>query len=405
MLSGGLIRSQVIEGLVLDKSTREGIPYVNISIPGSGLGTVSQFDGHFKLDAGDRPAGMDSLVFSVVGYIKKGILIREEMDTIFVMLEPASFGLDAVLVSPKSPEEYIQMAVDKIPDNYIDKAFNGTLYQRSLIRLNGHFLESTEAIMKGYIMPVVDDKKDSTRIKMLAFKYFDEEEKALGSIVTKKRKKKPNKVAIEGLDSIMVNLGKDISEGFDIYTQVDSNFIKQLYHEGPQIEKTRFWFGKLLFRGKRQVLNIGFKGRLGGVAEQHGRVLLDYESLAIESFGIQIRTSSLKIKALLLLFGIRFHGADVVVRFNSIPTDKGWIPDLMSIDVFVDLEKIRIFSKNVPVMVEVNTYTRFLDVEVPGSDECRTGQLVKKHTALKKQFKSDPSDPLWEKYADQIKKN
>lgn len=389
---------QMIEGRVLNAADRSDVPYVNISVSGTTLGTISKFDGRFELDVSGRAEGKDSLRFSAMGYDSKTILITKSMDTIYVLLAPNSVQLNSVLVSPKSPEEYIQMAIDRIPDNYISEPFNGSIYQRTMIRLNGKFMESSESILKGYIMPVMGEINDSTRLKMQAFKYFDQEEEAIQSIVSKRRKKKGDKMAIKGLDSTMLSLGREMSESFDIYTQIDSNMIKQLYKQGPQFEKTKFWYEDLIQLEDREIIRIGFKGRLGGVANQKGYILLDYESLAIEAFTFQVRSSDFKIRMLLKVMGINFNGIDVVFRFNSISSEAGWIPDLMSADVFIDLEKIKIFSKNIPIKIEVNTYIRFLDIEVPANDKCLSGELVKKRTPLQEQFKSDVNNPLWDKY-------
>ncbi|MEQ8323675.1 MAG: carboxypeptidase-like regulatory domain-containing protein [Vicingaceae bacterium] len=399
----GQLSGQVIEGLVLQTDRKTTIPYVNIRIGGTAIGTVSQFDGRFKLDVSERPKTKDTLIFSAIGYENKVIPITAEMDTIYVTLTPTSVGLDAVLVSPKNPEELIAAAAENIPENYAKEAFNGTLYQRQMIRLNGKYLESSEAILRARVAPIVNSMSDTTSIKMLAFKHFDEESQAIKTIISKKRKNKPDKMAIEGMDSVMISLSREISENFDIYTQVDSNYIRQLYMKGPQTDKTKFWFENIIQREGRQLINIGFKGRVGGIANQQGQILMDYESLAIESFIIQLRTSSFKLRMLLKLVGINFNGADVVFKFNSIMTEEGWIPDLMSADVFVDMEKIKLFSPNIPIRIEINTQTRYLDIDIPATDDCKGKGVVKRNTALKDQFESDTNNPLWNEYDQKIR--
>ncbi|MEQ9062923.1 MAG: carboxypeptidase-like regulatory domain-containing protein [Vicingaceae bacterium] len=399
----GQLSGQVIEGLVLQTDRKTTIPYVNIRIGGTAIGTVSQFDGRFKLDVSERPKTKDTLIFSAIGYENKVIPITAEMDTIYVTLTPTSVGLDAVLVSPKNPEELIAAAAENIPENYAKEAFNGTLYQRQMIRLNGKYLESSEAILRARVAPIVNSMSDTTSIKMLAFKHFDEESQAIKTIISKKRKNKPDKMAIEGMDSVMISLSREISENFDIYTQVDSNYIRQLYMKGPQTDKTKFWFENIIQREGRQLINIGFKGRVGGIANQQGQILMDYESLAIKSFIIQLRTSSFKLRMLLKLVGINFNGADVVFKFNSIMTEEGWIPDLMSADVFVDMEKIKLFSPNIPIRIEINTQTRYLDIDIPATDDCKGKGVVKRNTALKDQFESDTNNPLWNEYDQKIR--
>jgi len=63
----GIYGQVLVRGRVLDAASAEGLSYVNIGIPGAGIGTVSRSDGHFELIIPDSFAH-DSLKFSMVGY-------------------------------------------------------------------------------------------------------------------------------------------------------------------------------------------------------------------------------------------------------------------------------------------------------------------------------------------------
>lgn len=393
--------AQVVEGLVIDRATMKALPYVNIALLGSTTGTVSKFDGSFRIDLTENKENGDSLAFSIIGYEKKVISASMIVENKKVFLNPMAVNLESVIVSPKSPEEFIQMAIDAIPNNYIDEAFNGTVYYRSELRLNGMFIESSEAILKGYIMPVVNNRKDSTRIKMLAYKYFDEQEAAINSISIQKRKKE--KLALDGLDTTLIDLTYQLSEFFDVYTQIDSNLIKQLHLKGHQTGKEKYWFENMVQLEDRNLYKIGFRGRLK-MASQKGNLLLDEESLAFTNYNYQVETSNLKIKALLWVMGIGFKKADAVIRFTSIPTEKGWIPDVMEINVFVNMEKNRWFAKDIPIVIELTSHMSFLDVNIPADDKCLEGNLVKKKKHLKEQFKSDPNNIMWSRWSEAIEK-
>lgn len=399
------LQAQVIKGTVKDRADNKPIPYVNIVIKGGLLGTVSKYDGSFSIDISSRTQGRDSLIFSVIGYKTVSLHMNQIKDSAEVKMVKTSVSLKSVIVSPRTPEEYIQMAIDNIPENYIDKPFNGTIHFKTEIKLNGKFIESSEAIIKGYIMPVMGEMKDSTRLKMLAFKYFDEEEEAINSIISKKRKKKGNKMAIEGLDSAMLDLTAEMSKSFGIYTQLDSNMIKQLYLKGKPDLKTKYWFEHMVMNKDRNLMKIGFKSNIENIAKQRGDLFLDEESLAFEAFNTQIYSSKLKIKLLLMVFGIGFKGFEAVIRFNSIPSDLGWIPDLTNVNIFVDMEKNKWFAKDIPIQIEVSSYVRFLKVEVPATDECLKGELIKKKIPLRDQFESDPNNPLWKEFEQELKRH
>lgn len=393
--------SQILEGKVLEAQGSKELAYVNISVKGTTRGTVSKFDGTFRIDLTDLGPKEDSIAFSIIGYDRKVMPIDLLKENPLVYLTPISFNLESVIVSPKSPEEIIQMAIENIPVNYIKEPFNGTIYYRSEVRLNGMFIESSEAIMKGHIMPVINSLKDTTRLKMLAFRYFDEQEKAIGSITIKKRKK--DKVALEGLDTMLIELTYQLSEYFGVYTQIDSNLIKQLYLKGYKKGKEKYWFENMVHTAERNLMKIGFKGRIK-MASEIGNILFDEESLSFAAYNYQAETANLKIKALLWLLGIGFKSADAVIRFTSRPSEDGWIPDVMEVNVFVDMEKNKWFRKDIPMVMELTSHMSFLEIESPSTDKCLDGRLIKKKKHLKEQFTSDPESIYWKKYEDIISK-
>ena len=61
------IQAQLIEGTVIEKGTGKSIAYLNIGIYGKNRGTVSDEQGHFRLDISGM-ADSDTLRFSIIGY-------------------------------------------------------------------------------------------------------------------------------------------------------------------------------------------------------------------------------------------------------------------------------------------------------------------------------------------------
>lgn len=53
-------------GHVLDEKTGEHLPYVNVQVKGTNIGTVTDESGHFFLK--NLPLGKQTIVFSYVGY-------------------------------------------------------------------------------------------------------------------------------------------------------------------------------------------------------------------------------------------------------------------------------------------------------------------------------------------------
>ncbi len=105
----GIYGQLLVRGRVLDAASAEGLSYVNIGIPGAGIGTVSRADGHFELQIPDSFAH-DSLKFSMVGYAPltlylPDMLQRDEMPEID--MHPKVTQLDEIVISPRDWKERI----------------------------------------------------------------------------------------------------------------------------------------------------------------------------------------------------------------------------------------------------------------------------------------------------------
>ena len=67
--------AKTITGTVTDLATDEPLPGVNILVKGTTVGTVTDLDGNYRLDAADDAA---ALVFSSVGYVSEEVVIGDQ---------------------------------------------------------------------------------------------------------------------------------------------------------------------------------------------------------------------------------------------------------------------------------------------------------------------------------------
>ncbi|HLU90110.1 MAG TPA: SusC/RagA family TonB-linked outer membrane protein [Cyclobacteriaceae bacterium] len=88
------LAQQTVTGRVVDASTAETLPGVNILVEGSTTGTVSDIDGEFKIDV---PGPESVLVFSFVGYLTKEVTVGNHAE-INVELQADMAQLDEVVV-------------------------------------------------------------------------------------------------------------------------------------------------------------------------------------------------------------------------------------------------------------------------------------------------------------------
>ncbi|MBI9061848.1 MAG: carboxypeptidase-like regulatory domain-containing protein [Marinilabiliaceae bacterium] len=87
----------LFKGTVIDASTKEGIPMVNVYLKGTTIGTISDVNGSFKLSS---PAKADTLVFSSIGYLEYKLEVTQLSNPINIELSPDNIALMEVEIKP-----------------------------------------------------------------------------------------------------------------------------------------------------------------------------------------------------------------------------------------------------------------------------------------------------------------
>lgn len=92
-------QSNTIRGRILDQSTKDPIPYVNIGIPLGQIGTVSRPDGHFELTVPDSLQSQ-RLMISAIGYKTRSFDITQLLkeNELAIVLEPKIYDMDPITV-------------------------------------------------------------------------------------------------------------------------------------------------------------------------------------------------------------------------------------------------------------------------------------------------------------------
>ena len=101
-----------ITGHVIDDVTGEHIPFVNIQIKGSSIGTTTDESGHFFLRC--LPLGEHTLLFSMVGYTSEERVVTVKGNStveLHVKMNEASFLIDNVVVTANKYETKQKQAV------------------------------------------------------------------------------------------------------------------------------------------------------------------------------------------------------------------------------------------------------------------------------------------------------
>lgn len=122
----GQINAQVVlEGTVMDSKTGDALPFVNIAVEGTTVGTISDLNGEFKLTVPDNLTNRE-LTFSSVGFSPaKYSIARIAEQHVSVSMSPIDYKIDEVVVTDKSQagRRVVKNVLDKVSSVYVDRDF------------------------------------------------------------------------------------------------------------------------------------------------------------------------------------------------------------------------------------------------------------------------------------------
>ncbi len=150
----------ILTGKIMDKKSKQPVPFVHIGIPEKGIGTTSAFDGsfEFKLPKANENSmltvscmGYDTYSKSAVGFQNGSI----------IYLEPAVNQLTEVVVMEKNAiTDIIRRAVKNIPKNYPSSSSNSlAFYRESLTDDSLRYKYLAEGVLKVYKTSYKNDKE------------------------------------------------------------------------------------------------------------------------------------------------------------------------------------------------------------------------------------------------------
>ncbi|QIX60254.1 carboxypeptidase-like regulatory domain-containing protein [Hymenobacter sp. BT18] len=133
--------AQTLRGTVIDKDTREPLPFVSIGVSGTTLGTASNENGEFSLNVPSLPR---TLVVSELSHQKDTVRVTSAAAPLVIELQTASITLPEVKVG-----SYAFQLVDRayrklLRDNR--QKFYGKAFYRQVTRVSGQPSELQEVI-------------------------------------------------------------------------------------------------------------------------------------------------------------------------------------------------------------------------------------------------------------------
>ncbi len=138
----------VVKGVVKDSRTQRVLEYVNLSVSGTNVGTITNINGEFSLKIKDSLKAK-TIDVSHLGYTTNRISINgQNIDNVTVLLTPQPSLLDEITIKAIDARSLVEQAIDKIPVNYPSKSNLLTGFYRETVKKRRSYINVSEAIVE-----------------------------------------------------------------------------------------------------------------------------------------------------------------------------------------------------------------------------------------------------------------
>jgi len=140
-----------VSGVVRDNSNKKKLEYVNISVPGSNVSSITNEDGAFTLKIKDS-INASEIEFSRIGYFNSRISISGEdlLEQTFFLIPNQKQLKEVIVESWETPIELVKEALSRVADNYSNKPNLLTGFYRETVQKGRKFINISEAVINIY---------------------------------------------------------------------------------------------------------------------------------------------------------------------------------------------------------------------------------------------------------------
>jgi hypothetical protein len=145
-----------VTGVVKDRRSNKKLEYVNISVHGTNIGTVTNADGGFSIKIKDT-VQVKTLNISHIGYFNQQFPVRSDaLNDITILLTPNDRTLKEIVVHPTDPLKLVEKAIEKIAVNNSRNKHMLTGFYRETVRKRRNYINISEAIINIYKTPYTE---------------------------------------------------------------------------------------------------------------------------------------------------------------------------------------------------------------------------------------------------------
>ena len=138
----------VLSGTVSNEKTGERIAQANISVDNTDVAVVTNDDGFFSLKVDQLPV---DITISRLGYRSEHLRLQtDKIHNLDIRLSPKAIALPEVVVWTEDPRELVNIAIEKIPDNYSQSPELHKCFYRETAMKRQHYIYVAEGVMDMY---------------------------------------------------------------------------------------------------------------------------------------------------------------------------------------------------------------------------------------------------------------
>ncbi len=393
------VSAQNIQGVVTDSLTNEPIPYLSVFYEGKGVGSITDNDGHYKVET---RKGWNKLTFSAVGYVTKVVnIIPGVTKNMNVKMRPDDIMLDEVVVKPKREKysrknnpavELMKKVIEHKNNNKLSENdyYQYNKYQKITMSLND---VTPEMLEKGMYkkMPFLKDQIEFSEETNKFILPISVDETASQKIYRKHPKSE--KTIIKGMSSTGVNelfaTGDMLSTVLkDVFTDVNiyDNDIRLLQYpfispisSSDAISFYKYYIMDTTYVDKDKCFHLTFVPNNSQDFGFTGHLYV----LADSSYTVKKCTMNLPKKS-----GVNFvDNMDIIQEFEQLPNGE-WV--LKTDDMIVEMTLMKIMQG-----FQIRRTTRYSDYAF---DELPQQLFKRKGTEIKEADAMMRGEDFWNQY-------
>ena len=140
-----------VTGVVKDKENKKKLENVNVSVPGTNIGTVTNSDGVFALKIKDAESAW-GLEVSHIGYLNTQISLKgnKDLSDLTIWMIPAPNLLSEIVIFGNNGRAIVEEAIRKIPVNYSSGPNMLTAFYRETVQKRRRYISVSEAVIDVY---------------------------------------------------------------------------------------------------------------------------------------------------------------------------------------------------------------------------------------------------------------